>query len=457
MAKKSERELDPAKLEKLKKNAAMILAEARMNMQLRYPFTGNVSMSLEIVPTRDESNPTACTNGKSIYFDIDFLSTLSSDEVLFVLAHEVYHNVLSHALRKEGRDHQLFNVACDLEVNEMLRADGLAVPRDVLLVDKFGFPPQLSAEEYYELLLKNAHSQKQAKSMGGSGMPMSGDSQESSSGDNGSDGSSQKGQGKTKKLQGQFDKHIDQNGNGLESGGQQKSDRYGKVGKDPDVNPQFNPADLEKIREAVVAAAQAIERSRGELPGHLKGLVKKITEPELDWRDLLSQYVTRASGDEPTWNKPNRRFAWSGMFLPSHEGKQLKVAVGLDTSGSTEGDMEKFINEVYGIVSCFNGYELSIIHCDTSVQHVDFFDEGNIFDPTVEGYHTYGGGGTTLRPIFDYLSENSVDPDVIVMFTDGWIDRIPAEASNGVPTLWVLTGDGRKDDIEFGEITKFKR
>lgn len=435
ISKPNAKDISPEKLADLKHTAAIILADTRMKFQNRQPFVGNISMNLELVPTRDINNPTAATDGSSLFFDIAFLSELTDEERIFVIGHEVYHNVMLHFLRQENRDKNIWNIAADLEVNTILVEDGLTPPKDVLLPEKYGFAKNHSAEEYYNLLIERQKYQQQNSS---------GATDENSSGN--SDG----------QMSGQFDKHIYSDEKLPESNDSNKSDKYGKVGKDEDYMPDVKPHAAEKIREATISAAQQIERSRGELPAHLQRIVNKLLESKVDWKDCLAQYVTRCMSNDPTWNRPNRRFAYNGTYLPGHQGNDLNVAVILDTSGSTAVDTERFLTELHAIVESHSNYKLTIVHCDAEVQHVDEFDNETPF-VIDNGYEMHGGGGTRLKPAFDYIDVNNIDPSVCIVFTDGYTEKFTAEMAPNYPTLWLISEGGTKEKIEFGEVIEFDK
>ena len=89
----------------------------RQDLLMRWPFIGGIIMRMELVPVRDDRLGTAATDGNSIFVDIDFYGSLSRDERLFVLAHEVWHSALLHFARRKNRDVQLFNMAADLEIH----------------------------------------------------------------------------------------------------------------------------------------------------------------------------------------------------------------------------------------------------------------------------------------------------------------------------------------------------
>ena len=164
------------RLAELKANASEILAFCRQQVLYRHPFCGAVAMGLELVPVRDRRCPTAMTDGKSIFFDISFLSGLSQAEREFVLGHEIWHVIMMHFLRSGDADRETFNIAADMEVNQLLEADGFEAPADVLFPNKshsrkceYDFPDGLSAEEYYALLMKEDRSQRPQDSQGDGG------------------------------------------------------------------------------------------------------------------------------------------------------------------------------------------------------------------------------------------------------------------------------------------------
>lgn len=464
-AKENARELSPKALAELKENAQGVLSECRRQLLApnRSPFIGSIAMNLEIKATRDRRNPTASTDGKNIYFDIDFLSSLSPEDRLFIFAHEIWHNVMCHFSRMGGnRDQELVNIAEDLEVNQLLREDGYSVPKSGLLPGKYNLPDGKSAEEYYELLVQQQKKNKQGggqgkgRGAGGGGGQGNGQGQ----GQPGKDPSGANGN-QEGKLDGQFDKHITNNYNpNQDPNGQGQSDKYGKVGEDPDFNPNVSPEDMkknqEKMRELAVAAAQQVERSRGSMPAHLKRIVKDLLEPEIPWQEMLIQFVTRAVGDKNRWSRPNRRFVHQGLYLPSKEGEKIKIAVGVDTSGSTAGDIKKFLSEINAIVKNYGNYEVHLIQCDWEVQDYTLYNDENPLDLEHMDFQVHGGGGTQMKPIFDYINEHELDADCIAIFTDGFVERFTEKDAPDIPTLWVVTEDGCTDTLGFGEVLKFK-
>ena len=142
----------PEQKEKIKKQVLKALEGDRQKLLLRQPFIGSVMMQQELIPVFDSRVETACTDGVHIFVSCRFYASLTTDERLFVLAHEVWHTVLMHFQRRMWREHELFNIASDLEIHFVLHEEHFdepfVLPHDPAWAKK-------SAEEIYDLLKKN--------------------------------------------------------------------------------------------------------------------------------------------------------------------------------------------------------------------------------------------------------------------------------------------------------------
>ena len=485
------RELTDEETKTLKKKASEILSVCRRDILTKYPFIGSIALRMEMVPVRDVRVRTACTDGNSVYFDIAFLSSLSRDEQTFVLAHEVWHAVLMHLVRRHNRIPELFNIATDKEVNAMLQKDGFIAPKDLLFPTKE--EEGKCAEEIYEMLLKKMPKTSKMQSGGQQNNNSNGGAQSSSSGSNGQPGKNsqpkQNSNGKkdgheTGEMTGQFDKHVyegmedgQQNNGGQQNGnGQQNddengnngngsdygeiTDKYGKVGFDSDYQPKISKDFADKMRETIVSEAQRAEKMKGSLPSHIKELVKKCMTPELHWQEILAQFVTRCynSGNR-SWIPPNRRHVHNDIYLQSRQASKIKIAVGIDTSGSTCGDRSKFLGELHSLVKSFGLFDLHIIECDAEVGAYKHYTQDDNLENDIDNgeYAMTGGGGTAMRPIFDYILDNQIECDAICIMTDGYIDSIPTNPIPSLPVLWVITKNGTEDFCDWGQKIKLKQ
>ena len=441
-------------LEKLKKKTLDLMGQDRQKLLVRFPFTGGFLMRLELVPVRDRRVPTASTDGTHIFMNVAFCAKLNSDERLFVMAHEAWHCVLMHMLRRQTREPHKFNVATDMEVNRLLEQEGVKGPKWVLRPkDEWR---DLSAEEIYERLERNALMKAQPQPGAESGSQFSpkglGDKSESGTKSKSGDKSEKNGGG----ANGQFDKHIyggesDDDGDQA-GGGSPVQDQWGDVGLDKDYAPTI-PKDLaDRIRERIVAVAQQVQRTRGTIPAHLEDIVKAALRPQIRWQEVLSQFVTSCYGGSRRWLPPNRRHVSQGLYLQSSRKESLRAAVAIDTSGSTTACLPQFFTELNSLLNTFGDYELTVIQCDAVVQNVEKYDAFNQFrNPE---FKTYGHGGTDFNPPFEYVEEHpDINPSCLIYITDGFAPapkRKPA-----YPVLWLLTADGN-DPAPWGWKLRFK-
>ena len=483
-------------LKKLKAEVSASLSRDRHGLLVHQPFIGNCAMRFDLIPVRDKRCMTACTDSKSIYFSIPFYISLNDQERKFVLAHEIWHSLTLTFARQQSRDPDLFNVASDMEINNILVGDGaenggFAPPPDLMYP-----PPKLrgkSAETIYEWLLKqqqknnlnNALSSIPKPSSGGSGYEDS-DNQDSNDGKSGGrNGKSKSGKsdgdekrddsndGKnTGRLSGQFDKHVydnedpsadDADGKRDKDGKDGKGkcsgphDQWGEVGYDEDFQPGV-PADAaERMREAAIAAAQAYAREHGDLPAGIEALVGKLNKPEISWREYLSQFVSQSYGGKRQWCPPSRRHLYNDMYFQSRRNERIKGIVAIDTSGSCIGDLPKFFGELKGLIDSFGSYELTVICADAAVDQVDVYDDANNpleFD-SAEGVKWSGGGGTDYGPVFQYVEDNGLDPDFLIYLGDGYASMSYSKQPK-FPTMWLITKDGSFDFCDWGKKIRFK-
>jgi len=86
-----------------------------------------------------------------------------------------------------------------------------------------------------------------------------------------------------------------------------------------------------------IAADQAIRSavSCGHEPANLDRPLAESRQSKQDWRTILRDFVSATTPADYRWNPPNRRYAASGLYLPSVERTGLgTIVIGVDTSGS---------------------------------------------------------------------------------------------------------------------------
>ena len=403
------------------------LVQDRQILLRDWPFIGSVVMRMELVPVRDDRLNTACTDGDSIFVDIDFFSKLKREERLFVLAHEIFHTALLHFARKGNRDRYRFNIAADLEIHFTLLSENMKEPFVLPHDPKW---ETLSAEEIYERLPENLKDMEK--------LPNKGTGQDSFGGGNSG-----------------FDRHIysdDKNHDDVPhdiSG----ADQEREIVIDNDYEVRITSESVERARARTIAAAQQMERMQGKLPGNIARILEKLQKPALPWQEMLKQFVTTCYGGKRRWLPPARRHVWQDIYLPSMRMEKLKAVVALDTSGSTQGDLEVFLSELVALMKSFGKFDLDVIQCDAKVQNVEHFSDMNP-PPPDKKWKIHGGGGTDFRPVFNYVKKKLPErPDLLLFFTDGCGDA-PKQRPD-YPVMWILTKDGITP-CDWGRVTHFK-
>jgi len=132
------------------------LSAARTRLILDKPFLGALVLRLPLIESTGGWCKTSATDARSLYYNPSYIEPLSLSQVQFVLAHEALHCGLSHFARRNHRNINRWNLACDYAVNHMLAEDGLELPPGALLNEEY---KNLSAEEIYPLIKKDTDEQ----------------------------------------------------------------------------------------------------------------------------------------------------------------------------------------------------------------------------------------------------------------------------------------------------------
>jgi predicted metal-dependent peptidase len=241
-----------------------------------------------------------------------------------------------------------------------------------------------------------------------------------------------------------LDEHLD--------GDEKDGEGDGEGNKEGNGRPRLSEAEKKEIRdeikEAVLASAQA--SGAGNIPGGVKRMIKDLTEPVMDWRELLQQQIESTIKSDFTWARPSRRAWHMDAVMPGMKpGEQIDVVIGIDTSGSiTDQDLKVFLSEIQGIMEAYDEYKITVMGWDTEVHNVGTFSSDNLED--IASFEPGGGGGTDPHCVWNYLQENDIEPKKLIMFTDfcffGWN---PEEVENYCDTVWIIKGN-KSAEPEFG-------
>ena len=94
-----------------------LIYDTKRKMLVKYPRFGSEIATANIEFRDDLKYHTAATDGKNIYVDPNYFASLSENDRLFIIAHEIMHIKFMHMLRlkdKSGnmRDLDVWNYKC---------------------------------------------------------------------------------------------------------------------------------------------------------------------------------------------------------------------------------------------------------------------------------------------------------------------------------------------------------
>jgi len=431
------------------KTAAQRVAKARAELILSQVFYSVLVSNVDPKPSR--AVPTMATDGRNHFYNPDFIATLTQTQLLAVQAHESEHDARRHHSRRNGRDPEEWNIACDLAINPDLQDAGFQLPEWVLLDRKYR---GMSAEAIYRTReLDRAKQQQQdddqdepseeelddAEAEANKGDADDDDNDNDNDHGDCNENEDEDSSGDTGDGDGDEQSEDDASpgdGEGEGKGDPTSSGDPGRMGEVLDASE--NVAELaaaDSQWETILRQAAFLAEKRGTMPGHVTREIKRADNPPQDWRETLRAYFDQGSLKIETWNRPNRRFAGAGIYLPGQRRDGINRAVFLiDTSGSMDQVALACINnEAQAALDDGVLDEVDVIYGDTRVTRVDNYRQGDEiqFDPR-------GGGGTDLKPLFKHVADEIEDASLIVCFSDMEIgDPGPEPAC---PVLFAATG-----------------
>ena len=376
------KELTPEELKDMRADVQDRIIVARVGLLLRHPFFGNMATRLKVQHC-DDWCPTAATDGKHLFYNTQFFNALSNKEIEFVIAHEILHCVFDHIIRREDRDPMIYNIACDYIVNNTLVRDKIGEPVKMIQIFQDWKYDGWQSEAVYDDIYKKAE-------------------------ENGKKFLEQMGE--------LLDEHIDWE----TKPSKPKAGKGG--GKESDQRPSYTKEEMKKIRDQIkenmISSAQSA--GAGNIPAEVERMIKELTEPKMNWREILRQQIQATIRNDYTFSRPSRKGWHTGAVLPGMNFMDtIDVAIGLDMSGSIGDHQAKdFLGEIKGIMEEYKDYNIKLWTFDTAVYNeADFSADGG---EDLLDYDIQGGGGTDFECCWEYMKEHNITPKKFIMFTDGY-------------------------------------
>jgi predicted metal-dependent peptidase len=330
--------------------------------------------------------PTACTDGFNVEYGEEFIKTLTDPELRFAILHENLHKALRHLSTWRGlwkENPQLANMACDYVINLMIMDSDAG--EGFVQLPKLGlYDPKyrgMDAGEVYRLLKKDPPP----------------------------------------------------------SGGKQGFDQHDWTGQET-LTEEEAAAQAKEVESAIRQGGVVA----GKLSETMDRQVRASIEPEVRWEDELREYVmTLCKGrDISTWRRPNRRAIDRGDYLPSMYSETLgRIVVGTDTSGSIQGPvLSKFIAEVVSLATVLNPELLDLLYWDTHVAAHEKYNQYE-YEQMRDSTKPKGGGGTNPMCVSDYLLKERIQPECVIMLTDGYVPNWGRGWT--CPVVWCIVNNKR--------------
>lgn len=364
-----------------------MINKSYFDFMMHQPFFGFLLSKISRAHAVDDI-PTAATDGTYLIYNKDFVEHLSQEELNFVFMHELYHVILLHMFRRGARDPYLWNLACDYVVNANIVADIPSLNRSGLKIEMLpnallredSDDTKKTAEIVYDELLDKLSLSEATYMVANSG-----------------------------------------------------------TGKDIDDNYS---AVAEQAAEASLSEAAEFVKSYGNVSDNVKRIVEEVTAKKLRWDKLLKRWLSLQESDDTSFDSPNRHYLPHGILIPDtylDETLPEGVIFAIDTSGSISlKQLSQFKAMARHAVEQYD-VEGKLLYWDTSVTAI-----ADMMDNRIEDIPPVGGGGTNPLCVFDFIEDKKMNPNAIVILTDGYFPKVTQKLNN---VIWVICEDGTLDNI----------
>ena len=399
------------KEEQMEKLAVQILQYARNELLVALRF-----MDLALCKLTYQAADVARTetDGKHLYFAPQYIFQLYREggyTLNHTYLHSVFHCVFYHPFIDPGVDQPLWDLACDIAVESIIRELNVkqletamdaarAVELDALQ-KTYG---KLTAERLYKSFLKKPLSKKEQE-----------------------------------RLQEifQVDEHMVwymEKESGQDGGGDQDSQDQGSGGED--LYPSW-----EEISERIKVDLETASQEWGKRSSSLMQNVQEVNRERYDYSGFLRKFAVLGEAMQINDDEFDYIFYTYGLSLYRNiplieplEYKDVKrireFVIAIDTSGSVKGELvQTFVQKTYNILksteSFFSKINLHIIQCDADIQEDVKITCQEEFDAYLKTMTIKGLGGTDFRPVFRYVDElihkgEFVNLRGLIYFTDGY-------------------------------------
>lgn len=223
----------------------------------------------------------------------------------------------------------------------------------------------------------------------------------------------------------------------------------------------------QQISERIQVDMETFGKQRGDMPSGLIQNLKEVNREKYDYTLFLKKFAVLGEAMKINDDEFDYIFYTYGLKLYDKmpliepleykEVKRIKeFVIAIDTSGSVVGEqVQTFIQKTYNILksteSFFSKINLHIIQCDADIQEHIKITNQNEFDEYLKNMQIKGLGGTDFRPVFEKVDELVKNKEFrnlkgLIYFTDGY--GVFPERKPDYDTAFVFV----KDDYEIPDV-----
>ncbi|MDD2698835.1 MAG: hypothetical protein PHF17_08555 [Arcobacteraceae bacterium] len=365
-----------------------IFAKLRINFLFNHPFLSVLALSIPTIFTKNKKSPFS-TDGATLSIDLEKLEKYNEANITYLYAHTLLHIVLKHPFRQKTRDAYIWNMACDLVINNILASfTNVGVIPDDEIVD-FELKEKC-VEEVYEILYKKEEEKKNENSQN----------------------------------ENEDNEEIKTTPN---QNGKQKAYIYdsSKLDLEEVTDEKTSKGDQEKL-DGIIIQALSIANKNTTLYSGLQIEINTLIKPKIDLQESLKEYLISSSFEKKTsYKRADKRFIHSGLYLPGSEknNENIEIYVAIDSSSSVSVDeYKKFLGIIKEICESFYEYKMVILPFDLKVK-VDFIKEFDSFNSINKDDFLIpkSDGGTDFDEVIRYLkkSTDSRSENLLLVLSDG--------------------------------------
>jgi len=345
----------------------------------------------------------------NLYINPNFFEKLELKQRMAILKHEALHILYNHLARFPLKDEVInqtkANIATDCAINQFINRDHFgdldAIYPDTLedAIKKEGFnvkiPKGENAETYYDLIPDKNNEEGEGKG--------NSNNQKDCQGNNG-----QYYDGLWEDLKGQIGDH--------------------EIWNEGDQGEEIDELKKEITRRMI---EKATEKSRGMIPENLSEILSIWhKKAEISWQRVLKNLTSNKKVKKvPTIIKKSRRFPKRDDIYGVKRFNNFSIVVVLDVSGSMNNDdILNGLKEIKEIAKLTNS-KVKIIQVDTEIHSVEDFN------PKKNTFIRKGIGGTEMLPAMEYIVQNKMECDVVILISDMWIENLETWRGKNIPKV----------------------